>query len=442
MSWISDLSISEEFGDVLGQMEKSGADWKSLSESQKEEILKEFSSPSILKKDFLDFERLAKNFIKDKPDILFVSEYIVEGEFIGSLVVWEKYKDSTHYEIFKKNLFQSEASFERVVFLDKRNLENERDEYRSYIQETLGFNDLDFDNIFIILDDRTKQDRIYEYKIRAARVPKKAEEVDYDLIFEGKGLLSETMLDSVVPISLFQFSLSKLGSEKLSWTVSLLNEGVRLFGKDVLNKALTESIAQEDGSIRIFHAKDPEKIIEAIKDSISLFGSEDTFSHILDILSGVPADIKTYFLGSIDKSRDVFSYDTFNNIIKDRFAKDAYLSNFSSEEDIVLSTGLSTGLSAGPSTGISGIEVDVSGIGESVKAATPDSVFGPQKKGKDSLSSLVGLSEIFNFLKDFVIFLSETNGQIGTEIDDEAARAARESASLEAAFKALAGEEG
>src|SRR5690606_6210180 len=108
-----------------------------------------------------------------------------------------------------------EEDFERILFLDRLSLQEETKEYIPYVRDILGFKDINFDDVFIIMDPFVKVDRIYEYNIAAARVPSNAMQIDYDLILETKGLLNSTTLSSFSNATLFSWAGTLLGSKQL-----------------------------------------------------------------------------------------------------------------------------------------------------------------------------------------------------------------------------------
>src|SRR3990167_10109269 len=69
------------------------------------------------------------NFVDLEPKILFITEYIVGDEYVGLLIVWERYFNATHYEVFKRNVFGFKSDFERILFLDSNSLSEERAHY-------------------------------------------------------------------------------------------------------------------------------------------------------------------------------------------------------------------------------------------------------------------------------------------------------------------------
>src|SRR3990167_8045388 len=104
------------------------------------------------------------NFVDLEPKILFITEYIVSDEYVGLLIVWEKYFNATHYEVFKRNVFGFKSNFERILFLDSNSLSEERAHYMDYINNVLGFSSVSESDVYVVLDTFVKQDRIYEYK--------------------------------------------------------------------------------------------------------------------------------------------------------------------------------------------------------------------------------------------------------------------------------------
>jgi hypothetical protein len=262
-----------------------------------------------------DFERKQKNFITDEPEILFVSEYIVDNKFIGILIAWEHYRDSTHYEILKKNVFKSESDFERILFLDKKNLEDETKNYLDYVKNTLGFNEIDSKKIYIILDDVVKVDRIYEYKIVGAKVPREANQVDYDLILESKNQLSKHALNSSIKLSDLGRNFYK--DERMSWLIALMNEKIPFFGENVAKNSigfiLGGSLNEEK---EVFVANNIQFVQDILIDSISLFGIKETYKFLLTALGGLPQIFIDAFVESIDEEKNIFSLTKFKDVIK------------------------------------------------------------------------------------------------------------------------------
>jgi len=110
------------------------------------------------------YEKFAREYAKNQPTIFFISDYYVDKQFIGTLICWRKYFDSTHYEVFKKNTFKEGAQFERILFLDVVNLDNESKLYSDFIKNKLGLDRLDLSKYCVILDTMVKDDRIYANK--------------------------------------------------------------------------------------------------------------------------------------------------------------------------------------------------------------------------------------------------------------------------------------
>src|SRR3990167_1296300 len=187
MATIIDIIINSTIGSILSNIESDSTSEFFNIEESKEKLSEVLTDIEIIKK--LGFDRTTKNYINSEPQILFVSEYKVDDKQAGVLLVFEKFFESTHYEIFKRNIFSTNSEFERILFIDSKNLEDERKNYISYIKDILGFNNIDENKIFIYHDDELKSDRIYEYKVRAVFVPRTVNEIDYDSILQSKDLL-------------------------------------------------------------------------------------------------------------------------------------------------------------------------------------------------------------------------------------------------------------
>jgi hypothetical protein len=326
------------------------------------------------------FEREAENFVSDSPKLLFAAEYVLEDVFMGSLVVWKKYRDSTHYEVFKKNNFVSGPSFERILFLDRRNLEEETKEFIPYVRDVLGFRDLNFDDIIIILDHKVKKDRVYEYKVQAARVPLKASEVDFDLVMRSKGLVTEAILDNIDDSTLFTFSKSVLGSRGLAWIIVLSNNFHAYFGKAALtlplSKLLPGAFFNDSGQALLKVPKSLNEVMCIISESVALFGFRETFKYILsnEVLAGLPNSFVSVFLNSIDEANQTFSYDRFKELIVGTVPTLAPTLNVSESGDAAALEELSS------------LNIEV-----------------PNDTGNIDLVSIEGLSKVFGFVNNMYL---------------------------------------
>jgi len=168
----------------------------------------------------------------------------------------------------------------------------------------LGFDNIDENAIFIFHDDSVKSDRIYEYKIKAAFVPRAANEVDYDSILESKGLLKTIKLTSNT-INIFGFAAFSLNADKQAWIISLLNEKLSFFGKSG-REPLAKSI-NADSDILV--PTSIANIMDVINDSTSLFGLKATVGRLLNLLGALDNVVVKIVLESIDEASNNFSID-------------------------------------------------------------------------------------------------------------------------------------
>jgi hypothetical protein len=344
----------------------------------------------IIKARKQQYERFAKTYIANEPEILFTIEYIVENKFMGCLLVWEKYEDSTHYEVYKKNLFKSGAEFERVLFLGEGALKAERGEYISYLRDQIGMTELEEDNIFIFHDDKAKEDRIYEYKIAASRVPKKAEEVDYDMILESKNLLSPMDVVPNPDVTLFSFAGSSLGSVDLAWLLALCNDTAYFFGKRPSTLSLTNFLEPTNtenpadffirGIVPQYNIMVPTNIndfLTIFKDSVSLFGVKDTLNHLVDAIGGLNGIFMESFSEAIDEERSVFSYDKFKIEVKRRVPVFKML-----------------------------LDIAQSGDEGAINQLSALSITMPSNRGSSPLTSIDEFSKIFKFVNEVFLMVS------------------------------------
>lgn len=349
-----------------------------------DQVIKSTNGNVVQKVTTTEFNRYAQNYAAMSPNVLFITEYIIDGKNLGVLIVFEKYSDSSHYEVFKKNVF-SDNIYQRILFLDEQNLSKETKHYVKYLTDVLEI-DLPNDSYYIIFDPLIKDDRIYEYKIRAAKLPASANEVDYDAILGSKDLLNKVILRTLKPGTIFDFSSETLGSVDLAWTVALLNEGVDFFGLNAKTVPIsTVPTISRPLATSLLTAKDINNINALMIESISLFGAQKTLEHLINNLGGLSDDFRNAFLASIDVEKIRFSYDSFISLTR----------NISPVFNLVLSIAES---------GDKGAELRLSKVGIQI----------PQEKGSVALNSIQSLSEIFRFVN--LVYLTVIYGKENIEL--------------------------
>lgn len=335
-------------------------------------------------------ERYFENYAGDAPELIFVAEYMVDDERIGSLVCWEKYLDSTHYEVFKRNTFQSNSKFERVLFLDSKNLEEETKNFMTYVKDTLGFRELNEDNVFIVLDHSMKEDRIYEYTVRASRFPSAAEDVDFDIILKSRDRLNTTRVTNRSRNTVFDLAGAVLGSEDLGWMVSLSNDPLFFFGKEPLERSVASFLAEgsEETAFSVNVPKNTNEIFCMIAESISFFGVRPTFRNLLRKLKGLSDEFLKTSVQSLDEVNGMFSYDFFRERIKKQVPVFNLLLNIVESGDPI-----------------------------STKRLSALSINVPNNVGKELVTSLEGITKVIKFINDtFIAILHSQDSEIAGKI--------------------------
>ncbi len=328
------------------------------------------------------FERFAEKYIKAEPEILFTCDYIVDDKLAGCLVVWEKFFDSTHYEVFKKNLFKEDADYERVLFIDTSSLEEERAHFIDYLHNTIGLN-VKASDIYVMLDTVIKEDRVYEYKIVASRVPKNATEVDFDMILEGAEKVRSIAVDVDSRNNIFDFTANVLGSRDLAWITSLLNEKLTFFGKVGAVKQVSSALVSKDTpQPDVIIPSDLNDVLKVVNESTLLFGLLPTMEKVVVQCNGLDVEFRNAFLDAIDETKSLFSYDKFRDNVK----------NISPVFKLVLQVAQSSGVGANNQS-VTGFD-----------ALSKLSINLPQDTGLQSLSSIEGITKVFSFVNN--IYLS------------------------------------
>jgi hypothetical protein len=326
----------------------------------------------------INSDRAAEKFAGNEPEILFVSEYIVNDQHCGALLVWEKYYDATHYEVFKRNLFQAGSDFERILFLDVASLEEERNYFIGYIKNTLGFGELNADDIYIILDDMTKEDRIYEYKVIATMVPKSSFEVEYDLSLRSQNLLNKVELSPDSKSTLMDFAGINLGSEDLAWAISLVNPELKYFGRNALEKPIVSFLKPSVNSndLFVYIPQNINHIMDLFKECISLFSMIDSISDLVAAIGGLPTEFRDSLLESIDEKKNVFSYEHFKESIRHKIPVfDLFLDIIQTKD------------------------------ANAIKKLSELDILIPSDRGSQSITSMEGLSKVFSFVDNMLISL-------------------------------------
>lgn len=281
------------------------------------EILDKFEPPSQ-----------PKEYYEDKPNIYFIADYIVNDTYEGCILVFERYKKSTHYQIFKKNVISdTNPEYERILFVDRMSLEEESKHFISYIKDDLQMNNFAEDNCFIILDKNVKRDRIYQYAIKASVIPSNPSEIDYKGILFSKKMLDFFKSDDkniLLTVTAINGSMD-IGT---FWTISLLNKGINLFDVELISGSKKmKDITPND----IYFCKNKENIMLVLKDAFNLFGVKETYSGFIDALGGCNDLIKSSFLNAIEGN--MFNYYKF-------------MTNFTTEFPTFASFGLENNLNS------------------------------------------------------------------------------------------------
>jgi hypothetical protein len=317
------------------------------------------------------FEQASADFARNKPQVYFVVDYVVDGTKIGNLIVFKKYKTATHYEIFKRNIFTEISSFQRILFLDSADLLAETKQYSTYLSEHLGLNNLPEETYYCIMDPLVKYDRIYEYKVVASRIPRNAGEVDYDYILESKGLTQLTKVDSVTKSGLNNFSVVNLGSQQLSWIIALLNRGLSFFDVHTLLNPLSD-ILGPNASIVV--PKNVAHIKSIFDDSVSLFGIDQTLVQIISLLGGLSSDFRNSFNESLNNLSKTFSYNAFISSCRAKVPAFNLLLSISEH----------------------------AGNESALKRLSQLSISVPNKVGTETYTTIEGLSNIFYFMQSII----------------------------------------
>lgn len=311
------------------------------------------------------------SFVSRSPKILFTCDYIIDGILIGSLIVWKEDYYATHYEIYKKNAFK-EDKFKRICFLNDRALKKERKYYEDYIVNDLGFDELNFNSVRVFLDTEVKKDRIYEYQIRADRVPRDVQGINFEFILKSNDKTKDIVVNRSSQITLKQMSRNIYGTDVLSWIVALTNLKVDFFGLQSDRVPLVDYVDFEGQSFTVLAPRNTDDIFRIYSESISLFGFRDTLMKIINYMGGLPDDIQEIVNNSINDKDQVFSFDAFKN----GYALNNFV--FSDLRDVFASR-----------NPLSPIALPSGKV-----------LFLPKNQGTTSVASLSDLTEVVNFINN------------------------------------------
>jgi hypothetical protein len=339
-----------------------------------------YNLTGVSKLNLVSFEQTSADFARNKPTVYFVVDYIIDGKKIGNLIVFKKYKTATHYEVFKRNIFTEISSFQRTLFLDTTDLLTETKQFAIYLGEHLGFTGVADGSYYCIMDPLIKDDRIYEYKIKASKIPQSATEVDYDFILESKGLVQFSKIDSITKSGLNNFTVVNLGSQQLSWIIALLNRSLNFFSVNTILNSLID-ILPPNSSLAI--PTNISHIKNIFNDSVSLFGIDSTLNQIISLLGGLTTDFRNSFNESLNNIAKTFSYSTF----------------VSSARKKVPAFNLFLSIS------------EHAGNADALTRLSQLSIQIPNKVGTETYTTIEGLSNIFYFIQSiiFVIVRAQDN---------------------------------
>lgn len=241
------------------------------------------------------------------PKILFVCEYITDKGYEGNLLVWKKFPGAVEYQIFKKNVFKDKAYFEEIKLADLPFCEEEKLKYADYLV-SIGMSGLNFGDIYVFLDSHIKEDRIYEYSLKARRYPTTIDEVSYvDAVVNSKKMLTKTVVDSKSPLRVLS---EQVGVP--SWQVVLLNEKMKYFGYPAIRPAI---YFYEGKQFDLNYPADSSVVLDYYKNNFAKFGL-DAFKGTIRMLGGLPESVQSAAIyNTVDKSNN-FYYKSFLNNIK------------------------------------------------------------------------------------------------------------------------------
>jgi hypothetical protein len=339
-----------------------------------------YTFPGVTKDTQPVFEKVSETFAKNRPAILNILQYIVEGQVLGVLIVWRKFQDATHYEIFKKNIFKDNPLYERILFLDAVSLRQETDRYIKYATD-LGL-PLDPMQVYIAFDPLVKEDRIYEYKVKASRLAASEKEIDYDFILQSRDATYTIDLTGVASAgNLFDFAREapSVYSADLAWSVALLNK-ISFFGTQS-----TLPITQFTQKILV--AKNINNIMEILKTSFSFFGEIKSLVHMVKVLGGLSKEFVLAFQNSLSENDNTFSYSLFNTQLRSQISVFSVLVSISETKD------------------------NATALAELAKL----SINLPRKTGVEYFTSPGGLSNIFNYIN--AMYLAIINTQLNNNAE-------------------------
>ena len=272
-------------------------------------------------------EAKISDFIHNAPNLLFVCEYIVDGNKLGYLVAWEKYTNANYYEVYKRNLTNHDSNFYRLLVLDSTNLKKETNYYESWVKDNLNF-DFVPGTVFIIFDDEIEEDFIYEYKIRGINYPTVANEVSYAHALEGKGLLKsanilKTSTKTIFDVASDLYSTSTINNvDSKAWAVSVLNSNLNYFGPGALSSPVASNLFGQSASSNYvicyttLTPDDIRSVIEIFSETLKIFGRDIAVKRFLDLVGGLDTVFSNAFIGAVDSASYMFVYSTFLGIVE------------------------------------------------------------------------------------------------------------------------------
>jgi hypothetical protein len=269
-----------------------------------------YSVQGISKFNDVVFDNKSKTFINNEPKIMFVAEAHFRSNIrSGVILVWEAYKDATHYEVYKRNTFVENSQFERILFIDTKFLIEETQHYAKYLRQFCGIHIRPTEH-FAIFDPLIKDDRVYEYKVRAVYVPHGVKEVDFGTTLQG----FSTTYPASPGSTIFDHASFFYGDGRKAWISCLINDKIPYFGPPLIlgpsagGAGTTLGPATVDSIVAL---NETQKIMDVINECYLLFGRRDTFIHMIEVLGGLNSDFQLWARNSVNFTTGLFEYDTF-----------------------------------------------------------------------------------------------------------------------------------
>ena len=243
-------------------------------------------------------ESLSKlSFKRRKVEVVFTSDFVVDGELRGSIVGWRRVTDAVGYIVTRKNIFTGE---ERVFTLDNEGLDEAFDSFFDYVLKWVAgfYSGIDMGSLYFFVDGTIERDSYYSYTVKGYRNVKRSSDSIFSTPTTAKSMSLQSRVyvnrdlqelqATISPWPIISFQL--LGDRSFDWILAGVNVRASIDRGDP--RSVTRRLSYTSATMGFLFAQmdvglfvvpnDVNEVVKNVKQSLSQFGPMSTITEILD----------------------------------------------------------------------------------------------------------------------------------------------------------------